>query len=46
MQTIVTRFRFGDRLQDIANDLGLTVKQAIAVLRENESQWNIHKHRK
>lgn len=46
MQTIVTRFRFGDRLQDIAKDTGITVKQVIAVLRENESQWNIHKPRK
>lgn len=40
MCSIVTRFRFGDRLQDIANDTGLTVKQVIAVLRENSKQWD------
>lgn len=40
MPSIVTRFRFGDRLQDIANDLGVTVKQVIAVLRENSKQWD------
>lgn len=40
MQTIVTRFRFGDRLHDIAAYTGLTVKQVIAVLRENSKQWD------
>lgn len=40
MHSIVTRFRFGDRLQDIANDTGITVKQVIAVLRENRKQWD------
>lgn len=46
MHSIVTRFRFGDRLHDIATDTGLTVKEVIAVLRENESEWNMHKPRK
>ncbi|QDP61754.1 MAG: hypothetical protein Unbinned4466contig1000_66 [Prokaryotic dsDNA virus sp.] len=41
MPSIVTRFRFGDRLQDIANDLDITVKQVIAVLRENSKQWDV-----
>ncbi len=40
MQTIITRFRFGDRLHDIANDTGLTVKQVIKALRENRKQWD------
>lgn len=40
MFTIVTRFRFGDRLHEIATDTGLTVKQVIAVLRENSKQWD------
>lgn len=41
MHSIATRFRFGDRLQDIANDTGLTVKQVIAVLRENSKKWDV-----
>jgi len=40
MHSIVTRFRFGDRLQDIAQELKITVEQVIAVLRENSKQWD------
>lgn len=40
MQTIVTRFRFGDSVQDIADELKITVKEVLAVLRENSKQWD------
>ncbi|MEC9061536.1 MAG: hypothetical protein VYC55_08005 [Pseudomonadota bacterium] len=39
--TIVTRFRFGDSVQDIADELKLTVKEVLAVLRENSKQWDV-----
>tara|TARA_Y100001973_G_scaffold101096_1_gene163496 strand:+ start:1449 stop:1583 length:135 start_codon:yes stop_codon:yes gene_type:complete len=41
MQTIVTRFRFGDSVQEIADELKLTVKEVLAVLRENSKQWDV-----
>ena len=40
MPSIVTRFRFGDSVQEIADELKITVKQVIAVLRENGKQWD------
>lgn len=48
MPSIVTRFRFGDTPLEIAQEqeLKITVEQVIAVLREKESEWNIHKPRK
>ena len=46
MPSIVIRFRFGDSVQEIADELKLTVKEVLAVLREKESEWNIHKPRK
>lgn len=41
MHSIVTRFRFGDSVQDIADELKLTVKEVLAVLRENSKQWDV-----
>ena len=41
MPSIVTRFRFGDSVQDIADELKLTVKEVLAVLRENSKQWDV-----
>lgn len=46
MQTMVTRWRNGDTPQEIADELKITVKEVLAVLRDNESEWNIHKPRK
>ena len=46
MPSIVTRFRFGDSVQEIADELKLTVKEVLAVLLEKESDGNIHKPRK
>lgn len=46
MPSIVTRFRFGDTPLEIAKVLNITVEQVVAVLREKESEWNIHKPRK
>lgn len=40
MPSIVTRFRFGDTPLEIADELKLTVKEVIAVLRENSKQWD------
>ena len=40
MHSIVTRFRFGDSVQEIADELKLTVKEVLAVLRENSKQWD------
>lgn len=40
MQTIVTRFRFGDSVQEIADELKITVKEVLSVLRENSKQWD------
>lgn len=40
MHSIVTRFRFGDSVQDIAQVLKITVEQVVAALRENSKQWD------
>ena len=40
MQTIVTRWRYGDTPQEIADELKITVKEVLAVLRENSKQWD------
>lgn len=41
MHSIVTRFRFGDSVQEIADELKLTVKEVLSVLRENSKQWDM-----
>lgn len=41
MHSIVTRFRFGDSVQEISDELKITVKQVIAALRENSKQWDV-----
>lgn len=40
MPSIVTRFRFGDSVQEIADELKITVKEVLVVLRENSKQWD------
>lgn len=40
MPSIVTRWRNGDTPQEIADELKITVKEVLAVLRENSKEWD------
>jgi hypothetical protein len=40
METIVTRWRWGDSPQKISLDTGIAVKEVIAVLRQNSKLWD------